>query len=870
MPTATPASAPKVSLREVAGAPALAVYRMFDSSPKGLLEQEAARRGQHDGDNVLDADPGLTPAAQALAALRSPFLALLAALDVVFVVVGDARGAATVTVMVIVAVVLRFWQQTRADRAVRALRSRVRTTVTVRRRAAEGREPTRREVPLEECVPGDVLLLAAGDVVPADVRLLAARELRVDQAVLTGESLPAAKSADPDEGQQDPETSPALCLAGTAVVSGTATGIVIATGSHTYSGQLTLRTLAERPESAFDLGVRSVSRTLIRFMLVMVPIVLTVNGTVTGDWPQAGLFAAAVAVGLTPEMLPVVVTTTLARGARRLAADHVVVTRLNAIQDLGAADVLCLDKTGTLTEERIVAVHSIDPSGRPDDEAADYAALAVHCQTEPQGRLDEAILTQLTEPDDDLLDALWTPIDEFGFEPSRRRSSVVVRRRDGERLLITKGDPDEILVRCDRLRVGAETAAIDEGRRLAAADLARAHAEHGMRLLAVAVREIPGLAPCTAHHETDMVLVGFVGFVDPVRRSAPEAVRRLAEHGVEVFVLTGDTGHAAARVAAQAGVRVGEVVDGDTVDAASDHRLQGILEHARVFARMTPARKARVVAALRAQGRAVGFVGDGVNDVPALQIADVGIVPAGAAPAAKRAADLILTDPDLAVLARGVVEGRRTLGNTLKYVTITASSNFGNVLTVLAASVFLPFLPMLPLQLVVQNLLYDSAQLALPWDRVDRDYLQAPRRWDTSGLVRFMLVFGPLSSLFDLATFGVLWWGLDDGRVPEVFRAGWFLEGLISQLVVVLVLRSRGPLLRGTRPTRPVLLASLAAAALGAALVLTPAAGVLHLQAPPPAYLAWLVVVVAGYAALAQAVKVRQDAWRRGWNTHQR
>jgi P-type Mg2+ transporter len=844
-------------LREIAATSTLSVYRALGSTPKGLVEDEVARRTHRHGENVVDADPRLTPVARARAALRSPFLGLLAALEVVFVVVGDARGALTVAVMVVASIVLRFWQQTRSDRAVGELRSRVRTTVTVRRRAAEGREPVRREVPLSECVPGDVVLLGPGDVVPADVRLTGSNDLRVDQAALTGETLPALKSADPDSTGEDPETSPALCLAGTAVVSGTGTGVVVATGAATYSGALAHRSARDRPESAFDRGVRSVSWTLIRFMLVMAPVVLVVNGSVTGNWPQAALFAAAVAVGLTPEMLPVVVTSTLARGARRLAARRVIVTRLNAVQDLGAADVVCLDKTGTLTEERVVAVHSIDPSGRPDDEPLEFAALAVRSQSFPDGRLDEAVLAALEESEDVVQDALWTPLQEWPPGPTRRRATVEVRRRDGERLLITKGDPDEVLPRCDRVRRDGGVADLDRGHRLAAADLARAHAEHGLRLLAVAVRELPALGRCDERDETAMLLLGFVAFVDPVRPSAPEAVRRLAEHGVDVVVLTGDNPHAAARVAAQAGIPAAEVVEGPAVDAADDERLGHLVARTRVFARMTPARKARVVAALRAGGRAVGFVGDGVNDVPALRAADVGIVPATAAPAAKRVADLILTDPDLAVLAGGVVEGRRTLGNTLKYVTITASSNFGNVLTVLAASVFLPFLPMLPLQLMVQNLLYDAAQLALPWDRVDRAYLRSPRRWDTGGLVRFMLVLGPLSSVFDLATFGALWWWFGAGHTPELFRAGWFVEGLVSQLAVVLVLRTRGVPWRGARPTRPVLVASAAAVAVGLLLALTPLGGALRLEALPPGYLLWLVVAVGGYTTTAQLIKVR-------------
>ncbi|WP_433801273.1 magnesium-translocating P-type ATPase [Actinomycetospora sp. CA-084318] len=833
--------------------PTFAVLRTLDTGPGGLTETEATRRQDVHGENVVDLDPRPSPLAATWAALRSPFVALLCGLAGVFVVVGDVRGAATVAVMVLASVALRRWQQVRSDRAVRAVGSRLVTTVTVRRRADDDAEPCPREVPLGDVVPGDVVLLAPGDVVPADLRLLTSADLFVDQAVLTGESLPVAKSAT-RSGEGGPEYSPVLCLAGSEVVAGTATAVVVAVGAATYSGALARRAARERPESSFDRGVRDVSRTLVRFMLVLVPIVFAVNGAVSDDWGQALLFATAVAVGLTPEMLPVVVTTTLARGARRLARHHVVVTRLNAVQDLGATDVVCLDKTGTLTEERLVATHSIDPWGRPDDEAAAYAVLAVRSQVAPTGRLDEAVLEQLADPTDTLDEELYTPVDEIGFDQVRRRATVVLRRHDGERLMITKGDPDEVLPRCTEARHDGDAVELDAGRRFAAEDLARAHADQGLRLLAVAAKRLPRLGEVTERDERGLTLVGFVGFVDPVRESAPAAVRDLAGHGVEVLLLTGDNRHVAARVAHQAGIPASDVVVGEDLDRLDDVRLGRLLDRARVFARVTPAQKVRVVTALRARGRVVGFVGDGVNDAPALRTADVGIAPDSATPATKRAADLVLTDPDLAVLAAGVVEGRRTLGNTLKYVTITASSNFGNVLTLVVAAVLLPFLPLLPLQLVVQNLLYDAAQLALPWDRVDPEYTAQPRRWDTSELVRFMLTFGPLSSLFDLATFGVLWWGLDAGAAPGTFRAGWFVEGLLTQLAIVLVLRTRGAPWRRL-PRRPVVLASVAAAATGLVLAFTPLAGPLLLQSPPPAYLLWLGVAIVGYAGLAQLLK---------------
>ncbi|WP_018332888.1 magnesium-translocating P-type ATPase [Actinomycetospora chiangmaiensis] len=861
MPTGTlPDTA---ALTHAATASAFEVLRTLDTGPHGLTEAEAARRQDTHGENAVDLDPRPSALGATWSAVRSPFVALLSGLAVVFVLVGDVRGAVTVTATVLASVALRRWQQVRSDRAVRAVGSRVVTTVTVRRRADADADPFAREVPLADVVPGDVVLLAPGDVVPADLRLLTSADLFVDQAVLTGESLPVAKAATgtPEGG---PEDSAVLCLAGSEVVAGTATAVVVAVGAATYSGALARRAARERPESSFDRGVRDVSRTLVRFMLVLVPIVLAVNGTVTGDWEQALLFATAVAVGLTPEMLPVVVTTTLARGARRLARAHVIVTRLNAVQDLGAADVVCVDKTGTLTEERLVATHSIDPRGRPDDEAAAYAVLAVRCQIAPAGRLDEAVLEQLADPTDTLDETLYSPVDEIGFDQVRRRSSVVVRRHDGERLMITKGDPDEVLPRCSHVRLAGDALELDRGSRLAADDLARAHADQGLRLLAVAARRLPRLGEVSEADEQDLILVGFVGFVDPVRESAPATVRGLAAHGVEVLLLTGDNRHVAARVANQAGIPATDVVVGEELDALDDARLARVLERARVFARVTPAHKVRVVSALRARGRVVGFVGDGVNDAPALRIADVGIAPDSATPAAKRAADLVLTDPDLAVLAAGVVEGRRTLGNTLKYVTITASSNFGNVLTLVAAAVLLPFLPLLPLQLVVQNLLYDAAQLALPWDRVDPEYTARPRRWDTSELVRFMLVFGPLSSLFDLATFGVLWWGLDAGGTPEVFRAGWFVEGLLTQLAIVLVLRTRGRPWRRL-PRRPVVLAAGAVAAAGLVLTFSPLAGALSLQGPPPVYLLWIAAVVLGYAVLAQALKALHLRRRGRW-----
>ncbi|WP_279582556.1 magnesium-translocating P-type ATPase [Fodinicola feengrottensis] len=765
-----------------------------------------------------------------------------------FALLGDLRGAITVAVMVSLSVALRWWQQARSERAVRGLKDSVTTTATVRRRATADARPMDREVPFDDVVPGDVVKLMPGDLVPADVRLLSATNLLVDQSALSGETLPVHKDA--------PDDTSSVCFAGTSVVGGTGTGLVIATGPRTRFGAMARTPRSTARESSFDRGVRAVGWTLLRFMFVLAPFVLVVNGIVTANWAQALLFAVAVAVGLTPEMLPVIVTSNLARGAVLLAHRQVIVKRLGAIQDLGAMDVLCVDKTGTLTEDRIAYVQGFDTAGQADEEVVDYAGLACHFQDVADNRLDEAIAARSGA----VPDALYRKVDEVPFDHVRRRSTIVVQRSRDEHLLITKGAPDEVLARCTAEPNGNLT---DE-RRHALTELATGFEKRSVRLLAIATGHVPArLEHYTARDERDLTLRGFLGFVDPIAPGAAAAVATLREHGVAVKMLTGDNPYAAAQVCEQVGLDPGEVVLGDRVEATTDAELPALVTGASVFARLTPPQKARVVAALREASHTVGFIGDGVNDTAALRTADVGISVTTATDAAKDAADVILAQRDLSVLAAGVTEGRRTLGNTLKYVHATASSNFGNVLSLLVASVFLPFLPMLPIQLVVQNLLYDTAQLALPWDRVDESYLRAPRRWDAAGLARFMLVFGPVSSLFDVATFGVLAWVL--GTTTPAFQAGWFLESLASQVLVVLVLRTRATNLRAHRPSGPVLAAASIVLLTGLLIPLSPLAGALHMGALPTAYFGWLPLILLSYVLTVQAVKIVYVRRSRGW-----
>lgn len=856
-------------LAVLAHAPVFVAYQSLASSPSGLTETSAAERAVRYGANrpgrYLD-DRVITRVRDALS---SPFVALLAVFGLVLVAIGDDGGALTVAVVVTSTVVLRLWQQTRAVRAVRGLRRQASTTVAVRRRVGDGDPGIVREVPVEDLVPGDVVVLGAGDLVPADLRILTATGVTVDQAVVSGESRPVPKGA-PAEANSSTDVgfdTASMCFTGTTVVTGTATALVVATGTATLHDALTRTAVGMRPRSSFDHGVRTVGMVLIRFMLVMAPIVFAVNGWVRGDWHQAALFAVAVAVGLTPEMLPVIVTANLARGAAALARRRVVVNRLEAIQDLGAMDVLCVDQTGTLTEDRVAYAHGLDPIGAVDDSVGELAHLAVSLQDHPYNALDEAILERLAGRDEALLaDVAGHDVDVIGFDHVRRMATVVVRRRTGRDTMITHGDPAAVLARCDRVRLGGEVLDLDDDRAKAAFDVVGDCGGRGMRTLAVAVGDHTArLERYTERDEYGLVLVGFLGFVDPVREGVDEAVESLAAHGVEVKILTGDGADVARTVAQRVGLPPGDPVLGRDLDAVDDDALGLLVDETSVFAGLTPAHKVRIVGAFRARGHTVGFVGDGVNDVPALRIADAGIAVDDATDAAKAAADVILTEDGLAVLAEGVVEGRRTLSNTRKYVDVTASSNFGNVITVMVAAAVLPFLPMLPVQLVAQNLLYDCAQLALAWDRAEDDCLRSPRRWDPRGLVRFMLWFGPLSSLFDLATFAMLWWVFGASTRPALFHTGWFIEGLLTQLLIVLVLRVRTPPWRGSRPSRPVVLASAGAVFIGMALPATSLGAALGMVPLPVDYVLWIVAATTAYALAAHAVKRlylrRYDDW---------
>ncbi|WP_194924237.1 magnesium-translocating P-type ATPase [Catenulispora pinisilvae] len=868
------------------GQPVLQVLRGLDSGLRGLTEAEAAARLERDGENEIARRPDGFPAHAFAAAFRAPFLLVLTVLDVVLALSGDVGGVLAITAMIVIAAGMRYWQERRSRRTVDALRALVLTTATVVRRADDDSAPMARELPFDQLVVGDVVRLAAGDLIPADLRLLRSKDLFLDQSLLSGEAMPVGKHAElsglgTDSGLPDahPSEHSALCLAGTHVLSGTATAVVIATGGRTYLAGLGRELDGGRPATAFDRGVSSVSWMLLRFMLVLAPLVFVVSGIASGSWHRAFLFAVAVAVGITPEMLPVVVTTTLARGALALARRRVIVKRLPAIQDLGAMDVLCVDKTGTLTEGRPTLDRYTDAWGRRDETVLDYAALNSLLQAGWRNPLDEAVVAHAealglgpaADPDPDadadlnpdLAGPQWQKVDEIPFDFSRRRMSVVVTAPGGfepDHVIITKGSVEEVLECCTSVLDEGRVVPLDAEIRARIDQVATADRDAGLRLLAVASRTVPAFGgaarPYGVADESGLTLLGLLGFTDPAKDSAVAALAELAARGVVVKVVTGDEAPAAARVCREVGLDPGRVVDGRTVSALDDAGLTGLAARTTVFAKTDPVAKARIVQALRRGGHTVGYLGDGVNDAPALHAADVGLTAPDATDLARESADVILLDKDLRVLAAGVEEGRRTFANSLKYIRAATSSNFGNVVSVTIAAAFLPFLPMAPIQLLVQNLLYDLSQLSLPWDAVDEEELAEPRRWDSRGLRRFVLRLGPLSSLFDLATWAVLWWvpAAGDSRV-SLFQTGWFVEGLSSQLLAVHIIRTRRIPFLSSRAGRPVLLATGAAMAVGLSLPLSMLAANMGMTSLPALYFGFLALILLGYCALLQIVK---------------
>jgi Mg2+-importing ATPase len=834
--------------------PLPALWQELACGPDGLASAEARSRLAAHGENALGVRAHRPVVLDFLARLRSPLVLLLLVACVVSAAMGDVASAAVIAVIVLGSVTLDFLQERRAGHAAERLRASVALQATVLRDGAPAR------IPAAAIVPGDVVRLAAGDMVPADGRVLEARDFFVRQSMLTGEAFPVEKHA-VEVGPEDSEISSAVNAAfmGSSVLSGSAVMLVCATGPSTWLGGVSASLSATAAPTAFERGTRGFGELVVKMTSALVMFVAFVHLLAHRPVAETFLFAVALAVGLTPELLPMIVSVTLARGALRMAGAKVVVKRLSAIQDLGSMDVLCTDKTGTLTEARIRLERHVDVDGAACERVLELAYVNSFFESGLRSPLDDAILAV---PGRDV--SGWRKIDEvpFGFE--RRRVSVLVERA-AQRLLVVKGAPEEMIALCSRCEIAAGagaggTAPLDAAGRARALARVEALGTEGLRVLAIAWREVP---PEHDHarvdDETELVLTGFAVFLDPPKAGAPEALARLRASHVHVKVVTGDSEAVVRHVCAQVGLPVHHVLTGARIEQLDDPTLAAQALRTEVFCRVSPAQKSRVLRALQQRGHVVGFLGDGVNDAPALHEADVGISVDTAVDVAKEAADMILMERDLGVLHEGVLEGRRTFGNVMKYLMMATSSNFGNMLSMAAASLLLPFLPLLPVQILLNNLLYDASEVAIPFDGVDPQDLARPHDWDPAFIRRFMLTFGPLSSLFDFATFWLLLAGFGAGAA--LFRTGWFIESMATQVLVIFVLRTRA------RPWASLPHPALVCAAVlvvGAAALLpfTPAATLLGFVAPPPGMLLAIAALALAYLACVEVAKRRFFAAR--------
>ena len=858
------------------------IYEVLNTSPEGLSEAQTEELREQYGENRITRGKKLSLAGRLKSAFVNPFSLILCALalvslftEVIWAKPGEKNPASVVIIvgMVLVSGVLRLVQETRSGNAAARLSGMLRTTACVERL-----ESGRQELPLEELVVGDVVHLAAGDMIPADLRILEAKDLFVSQSALTGESEPVEKTGLPDSREVPALQKCCLAFTGSSVVSGSARGVVAAVGDGTVLGGMAGRLAEKKTETSFEKGMNSVSWLLVRLMLFMVPVVLLLNGFVKGNWLHAVLFAISIAIGLTPEMLPVIVTACLARGAVSMSRHQVIVKELNAIQNLGSMDVLCTDKTGTLTQDKIVLERHLNVDGKEDDRILRHAFLNSWHQTGLRNLLDRAVIERtqalmVGNPELENLEKAYTKVDEIPFDFERRRMSVVVEDRSGKRQMITKGAAEEMLQVCAYTEQQGRVVPLTGEMREQVLKSVSMLNEKGLRVLGLAQRTNPSPAGVfSVEDEREMVLIGYLAFLDLPKPTTAGAVEALQSHGVDVKVLTGDNEKVARCICDMVGIPSERMLLGEELEKMTDQELRIRAEEASIFAKLSPEQKARVVEALRENGHSVGYLGDGINDSAAMKASDVGISVDNAVDIAKECAQVILLKKDLLVLEEGVLEGRRVYANMMKYIRLTAASNFGNMFSVLAASVFLPFLPMEALQILLLNMVYDLACTALPWDQVDGEELRRPAVWDAGSVEKFMFRMGPVSSVFDILTYLLLYFVvcpaacgggyrvLDPaGRAAfaALFQTGWFVESMWTQTLVIHVVRTgKIPFLQ-SRASAPVLASTLLSVGVLTALPFLPFGRSFGLTALPAGYFGWLALVTAGYMAAAALVHRR-------------
>jgi Mg2+-importing ATPase len=829
------------------------------SSFEGLSFLEAGKRLRKFGLNVIASEKQKHLLFRFLRYFISPLPLLLLGLSLVAIFTGEIRGAEVIALMVVFSTTLAFFQEYRSSKAAESLRSLVTSTATVIRRVSTDTSSQIMEIDFSQLVPGDIVHLSAGDMIPADLRVLSAKDLFVNQSSLTGESMPVEKNSEKKlVNRISAPDLPNICFMGTNVVSGTAVAVVVATGGHTFFGSIASSVIGERELTNFDLGIQKYIGLIIRIMMVMVPAVFLINGFIKGNWMEALLFASAVAVGLAPEMLPMLVTVNLGKGAIAMSRKKVIVKRLNAIQNFGAMDILCADKTGTLTQDKVILERHVDITGKEDDRVLEYAYLNSHYQSGLKNLLDIAVLEH-AEIHQKLHEvSSYLKIDEIPFDFQRRRMSVIVEKDKTAHLLICKGAVEEIFSVCDRMQVGGEILPLNPIHVKDAHVVVNDLNADGFRVIAVAYKEVvSGPAIYEPKDEANLILSGYVAFLDPPKESAAPALASLLKYGVTVKILTGDNDVVSRKICHDVGLAVDKISLGSQIQQMTDLQLAEEVENVTVFAKLSPQQKARVIKALQAKGHVVGFMGDGINDGIALKTADVGISVDTAVDIAKESADIILLEKNLLVIKDGVVEGRKVFGNIIKYIKMSASSNFGNMFSVLGASAFLPFLPMAPVQILFNNLLYDFSQTSVATDHVDDEYILQPRKWEITNIERYIFTIGPISSIFDYVTFGLMWF-IFDCTIPEragLFQTAWFVESLLSQTLIVHVIRTgKIPFLQ-SKPSLPLMVTTLSICVLGAYLPYSAFATKLQMTPLPAMFWLYLTFILVVYLGLTQLVK---------------
>jgi Mg2+-importing ATPase len=827
------------------------LYAQLQTSLAGLTGEEAERRLEEHGENVV-VHERRNPWVRLLRnAIINPLVILLVVLGTISYVTEDISSAVVIGSMVLMGIVLRFVQEFRADTAAAKLKAMIRVTATVIRDGA----PT--EIPVSHIVPGDIVKLAAGDMIPADIRLLTSKDLFIIQSSLTGESLPVEKFDTIENGTgRTPLELRNICFLGTSVESGSATAVVVSTGFQTYLGSMAGMITQQAPETSFDKGIRSFTWLMMQYMMVMVPLVFVINWITKASWHEAFFFALAVAVGLTPEMLPMIVTVCLSKGAIAMSKKKVIIKRLNSIQNLGAMDVLCTDKTGTLTIDHVFLEQYCDVVRKKDDGVLTMAFLNSHFQTGLKNILDRAILSH-QEVQEKFHVQDHAKLDEIPFDFSRKVMSVVVQTPEGRPQMITKGAPEEVFKRSTHFELDGDIDPLDP---ILLADLQEEYerlSSDGFRVLALAYKDLEPKPAYTKDDECGMILKGYLAFLDPPKETAAPAIRTLQSHGIVVKVLTGDNELVTRKICGDVGLSVDNLLTGSQVAQMSDEELAVMAEKTTVFARLSPPDKRRIVLALQSKGHAVGFMGDGINDAPALRAADVGISVDSAVDIAKESADAILLEKSLMVLEEGVLEGRKVFANILKYIRMGASSNFGNMFSVLGASIFVPYLPMLPIQILANNLLYDVSQTSIPTDEVDQEQITRPRPWAISQISRFILFIGPVSSIFDYTTYFMMliifkcW----NPAGASLFQTGWFVESLLTQTMIIHVIRTNRIPFVQSRASLPLLVTSAIVMAIGMWLPFSPFAGALGFTPLPNLYWPLIFLTLLCYIILTQVIK---------------